>query len=88
MRKLRLYLHRETRYKNVGLSLYLDLHTPKPVLGVSDKARLKPISSATETEKPENSLEAILDMIRLPLCCSQNPQIQDFCQGPSVAKHG
>ena len=36
----------------------------KPVLGVSDKARLKPVSSATETSKKiENLLDASLDMI-------------------------
>ena len=36
----------------------------KPVFGVSDKGRLKPVSSATETKwKNEISLEASLDMI-------------------------
>ena len=36
----------------------------KPVLGVSDKARLKPVSSITETSKKiENLLDASLDMI-------------------------
>ena len=36
----------------------------KPVFGVSDKARLKPVSSATETSKSiEILLEASLDMI-------------------------
>ena len=36
----------------------------KPVLGVSDKARLKPVSSATETSKKiENMLDASLDRI-------------------------
>ena len=36
----------------------------KPVFGLSDKARLKPISSGTETSyKNENSLVASLDVI-------------------------
>ena len=36
----------------------------KPVFGVSEKARLKPVSSATETSwKIEISREASLDMI-------------------------
>ena len=36
----------------------------KPVFRVSDKARLKPVSSVTETSKKiENSLVASLDMI-------------------------
>ena len=43
---------------------YLGLDATKPVFRVSDKARLKPVSSATETgKKIENSLEARIDMI-------------------------
>ena len=45
-------------------SSHLGLATRKPVFGVSDKARLKPVSSATWTSyKFEISLVAILDMI-------------------------
>ena len=32
-----------------GVTVYKGLHLRKPVFGVSDKARLKSISSATET---------------------------------------
>ena len=62
----------------------------KPVFGVSDKARFKPVSSATETSyKIENLLVASLHMIIsnmlitkalislwgcLHLCCSQTPK--------------
>ena len=42
----------------------MGLKATKPVFGVSDKARLKPVSSATETSyKLENLLVASLDMI-------------------------
>ena len=42
----------------------MGLVTTKPVFGVSDKARLKPVSSATETSyNIEISLQASLDMI-------------------------
>ena len=42
----------------------MGLDVTKPVFRVSDKARLKPGSSATETsQKIENLLEASLDMI-------------------------
>ena len=44
--------------------LNMDLAARKPVFRVSHKARLKPVSSATETsEKVEISLEASLDMM-------------------------
>ena len=44
--------------------LYLGINTTKPVFWVSDKARLKPVSWATETSwKIENLLVASLDMI-------------------------
>ena len=36
---------------HVGDWHYLDFEVTKPVFGVSDKARLKPVSSATETSK-------------------------------------
>ena len=43
---------------------YLRLVARKPVFGVSDKTRLKPVSSATETRyNSEISLVASLDMI-------------------------
>ena len=43
---------------------YLGLGATKPVFGVTNKARLKPVSSVTETSsKTENLLEASLDMI-------------------------
>ena len=42
----------------------MDLDATKPVFGVSDKVRLKPVSSATETSwKIEISPVASLDMI-------------------------
>ena len=42
----------------------MGLDTTKPVFGVSDKARIKPVSSATETsQKIEISPVASLDMI-------------------------
>ena len=42
----------------------MGLDTTKPVFGVSNKAGLKPVSSATETsQKIEILLEASLDMI-------------------------
>ena len=45
-------------------SLYLGLDGTNPVFGVSDKARLKPVSPATETSlKIEISLVASLDML-------------------------
>ena len=41
----------------------MGLNETKPVFGVSDKGRLKPVSSATETsERIEILLEASLDM--------------------------
>ena len=43
---------------------YIGLAARKPVVGVSNKARLKPVSSTTETSpKVEILLEASLDMI-------------------------
>ena len=47
-----------------GTALYMSLIATKPVFRVSDKARLKPVSSATGTSfKIENCLVASLDMI-------------------------
>ena len=47
----------------MSLLFHLDLVTIKPGIGVSDKARLKPVFSATETSKYiEISLVASLDM--------------------------
>ena len=46
------------------IRLNMGLDTRKPVFRVSDKVRLKPVSSATETsDKIENLLVPILDMI-------------------------
>ena len=54
-------------YCNINFRVPIDqmsLVVTKPVFGVSDKARLKPVSSATETsQKIENSVVASLDMI-------------------------
>ena len=56
-------VNRSTVVKCSGLE-HLGLAMRKPVFGISDKARLKPVSSATETsQKVEISLEANLDMI-------------------------
>ena len=64
----------------------MGLDTTKPVFGVSDKARLKPLSSATEIRlkieiSPVVRLDMILykkgitkAMISLRLCCSQTPK--------------
>ena len=52
----------QVQYRNVWK--YLGLVTRKPVFEVSDKARLKPVFSATETSwNIEISLDASLDMI-------------------------
>ena len=53
-------LHKEEDVRNMGLI------ATKPVLRVSKKARLKPVSSATETsQKIEISPVASLDMLNL-----------------------
>ena len=51
-------------YNCVSRFHYLGRCVTKPVFGVSDKARFKPVSSATEvSQKIEISLVASLDMI-------------------------
>ena len=50
--------------KEIFLSRYLGLDATKPSFGVSDKARLKPDSSATETLNIEISPIASSDMMR------------------------
>ena len=60
----------------------------KPVFGVSEKARLKPVFSATEIDKIEISLVASLDMIiSKRLVCAfvvRKPQRQVFSlRGPN-----
>ena len=54
----------------------MGLIATKLVFEVSDKARLKPVSPATETcKKIEISLVASLDaQAGLRLCCSQTPE--------------
>ena len=50
--------------RQLDLRNYMGLNATKPVFGVSDKVRLKPVSSATENSKKiEISLVASLDMI-------------------------
>ena len=73
-------------------SIYLSLNATKPVFGVSDKERLKPVSSTTETSKKiEISLEASLDMIlsnkritkaliRLHVCAGWSAPLSGFPQ--------
>ena len=52
------------RVVRLGYNYHLGLDATKPVFGVSEKAKLKPVSSATETSwKIEISLVASLDMI-------------------------
>ena len=49
------------------ICLNIGLNMTKPVLGVSNKAKLRPVSSATETSyEIENLLVANLDMIYFP----------------------
>ena len=48
----------------MGVCVYMGLDVTKPVFGVSDKVRLKPVSSPAETSyNSEISLLASIDMI-------------------------
>ena len=60
--------HFEWRFADgpIVTRFYMSRNVRKPVFGASNKARLKPVSSATETNlKNEITLVASLDMILL-----------------------
>ena len=68
--------HHETHFDE------MDLDATKPVVGVSDKVRLKPVSSATETL--DRKLQITKALIRLRRCAGwsapllfANPRRQD-----------